>query len=238
MKKLLLGSCIIILFFSSCSKDAIWGEGPLVTETRSIDNFTGISSAIPGHTRFTIGPVYNLGITAQQNILDAMRTSVVNGVLEIGFRNGVSVRTHEDIEVNITAPSANYLNLSGSGDMDVIGDMVTSNLIMNVSGAGNINLAKASVTNKIDAQISGSGNINVSAGSAQNEDLRISGSGGMNLANVPVGSSDLHISGSGNMKVNVTQSLHASISGSGSVLYKGSPSISTSISGSGTVRPL
>lgn len=238
MKKMILSFLAIgLLAVSSCRKDSIWGEGPLVTETRSVDNFTGISTGISGEVEFTVGPVYKLEVTAQQNILDVMRTQVVNGVLEIDFRNSVRVKTHEDITVKITAPSVSLLRLSGVGDMRTTGDIVTNRLDLTVSGAGNINLAKAIVADKIDARISGTGSINMGTGSAKNEELRISGSGGMNLSNVPVEKADIHISGSGDMKVDVSQSIYASISGSGSVLYKGNPTITTNISGSGTVKP-
>jgi hypothetical protein len=238
MKKMILSFLAIsLLVVSSCRKDSIWGEGPLVTVTRPVDNFTGISSGISGVVKFTVGPVYKLEVTAQQNILDVMRTQVVNGVLEINFRNSVKVRSHEDITVNITAPSVSLLRLSGVGDMSAFGDIVTNRLDMSVSGAGDINVEKAIVAGKIDARISGSGNISIATGSATNEELRISGSGGMNLAIVPVEKAEIYISGSGDMKVNVSQSIYANISGSGSVLYKGNPTITTNISGSGTVRP-
>jgi len=236
MKKsigLLLAAALFI--FSSCRK--VVGEGPLVTETRPVSNFTGISSEMSGKVYVTIGPAYKVEITAQRNILDVMNTNVANGILHIDFKDNVRVRAHEDITVKISAPSADYFRLSGSGNMDVTGEVVANNLNLRLSGSGNIGVQQAVVADKIDAELSGSGNITVVNGSAINDDLDISGSGNIQLAGVAAQKTVTHISGSGDVKVVVSQSLDAHISGSGSVYYHGNPIISTQISGSGRVIP-
>lgn len=239
MKKLIITfSAISSIALFSCEKEKIWGEGPLVTEARTIDNFTGVSSAVPGRVNYKIDAVYKVEIIAQRNILDVIETFVDNGMLRVRFRNNVSVGSHEDITVNLSSPSLYHLGLSGTGDIEVDGNLTTSHLDMDVSGAGNIYVENAVVSGEIDARISGSGNIDIGSGSASNEDLRISGSGSMNMSDVPAERAEINISGSGDMKVNLSQSINARISGSGSVLYRGNPVITMQVSGSGTVRPL
>lgn len=236
MKKSIAGLLVAALFiFPSCTK--VIGEGPLVTELRSTANFTGISSEMSGKVNVTIGPNYKVEVTAQRNILDVLQTNVVNGVLHIDFKNGVKVKTHEDITINITAPVADYFRLSGSGNVDVHGDIAANNLQVKLSGSGNINIQKVIIANKINADMSGSGNISIINGSAINEDLKISGSGNIDLAAVAAENVIAHTSGSGNMKVMVSKNLNAKILGSGIVYYRGNPIISTQISGSGKVLP-
>jgi hypothetical protein len=187
MKKIfniVIAPAMVAFLFISCEKDLIVGNGPVVTETRSVSNFRGVSYRVPGKVYFKVGAFYKVEVSAQRNILDVLRTDIVNGILIIDFRNNVRVREHEDIIVNITAPSADYLDLSGVGDMNVEGDLITNNLDLSVSGLGNIFIQKATVNGEINGEISGSGNISIAAGSAVNEELRISGSGDMNLSNV------------------------------------------------------
>src|SRR5262249_14520299 len=148
-------------------------------------------------------------------------TNVINGVLHIDFKNSVRVRSYEDITVNISVPSADYFRLSGSGNMDVIGNVAANNLKVTLSGSGDIAVENAVVSDKIDADVSGSGNIRIMNGSAINEDLDISGSGNIELVDVQAQNGVTHISGSGDMKVVLSQSLDARISGSGSVFYHG-----------------
>ena len=220
-------------FFPSCEK--IVGEGPIVTEIRSTGNFSGISSEMSGKVNFRIADEYKVEVSAQRNILDVLQTHVVDGVLHIDFKDFVRVKRHEDLLINITAPTANYFRLSGSGDMDVRGDLATNSLQVKMSGSGNIFIEKAVVASGIDADISGSGNISILNGSAINQDLKISGSGKMEFAGVSSENAVTRISGSGDMKLVVSKKLDATISGSGSVYYHGNPIINTKISGSGKV---
>jgi len=238
MKKLSLAvvSLAAVLFiFPSCEK--VVGEGPLVTQTRSVGNFTGVSSEMSGKVNFTIAPDYKVEITAQQNILDVLNTNVVDGVLHIDFKNNVRVRQHEDLLINITAPYADYFRLSGSGNMNVQGDIAADNLKLTLSGSGDITVQNAVIADKIDADVSGSGNISIANGSAVNEDVDISGSGKVEMAGVDAENAVTHTSGSGDVKLSLSKNLDVHISGSGSVFYHGNPIISTHISGSGRVIP-
>ena len=230
----LLGAAVLFIF-PSCEK--VVGEGPLVTQTRSVGNFTGVSSEMSGTVNFAIAPEYKVEITAQQNILDVLNTNVVNGVLHIDFKNNVRVKQHEDLLINITAPYADYFRLSGSGNMNVQGDVAANNLKVTISGSGNIAVANATIADKIDADVSGSGNISIANGSAVNEEVDISGSGKVEMPGVAAHNAVTHTSGSGDVKLALSTNLDAHISGSGSVYYHGNPIISTHISGSGKVIP-
>ena len=223
-----------LFIFQSCEK--IVGEGPIVTELRSPGNFTGVSSEMSGKVNILIANEYKVEVSAQRNILDVLQTHVVNGVLHIDFKDFVRVKTHEDLLINITVPTVSYLRLSGSGDMNVQGDLASNSLEAKMSGSGNIFIEKAVLANRLDADISGSGNISILNGSAIYSDLKISGSGKFELPGFSTENTVTHTSGSGDIKLMVSKILDATISGSGSVYYHGNPIVSTKISGSGQVR--
>jgi Putative auto-transporter adhesin, head GIN domain len=225
----------MIVVFASCEK--VIGEGPMVTETRNINNFSGISLQISGQVNYTQSPDYKVEVRAQQNLLGYLETYVSNNRLVIRFDNDVRVRTHEDIVVNISAPNLNSLRVSGSGDIIANGSLTPGSMDIDISGSGNITVSNLE-TNFLESNISGSGDIKVINGSATEEKLKISGSGGMDLTNVIAKTINTTTSGSGDIRVHATDRLNVTISGSGSVYYKGQPTISTRISGSGDVRPL
>lgn len=233
---LLVATIVLALIFTSCEK--IRGEGPVVTQDRTVQSFKTVAAGVSGRITYTISPVYSLQLKAQQNILDVLETVVVNNELIVKFRNGVNVRSHEDIEVNISGPSPEGINISGSGGFDLFGELTGTSLNLRVSGSGNMRLDEVTLTEKLDATVSGSGNISIDNGMARTENAKISGSGNVHTAGVAVQNADADISGSGNIRVKVMQNLNARISGSGSVYYAGTPQISTHISGSGNVRPL
>lgn len=239
MKKFLFFVTVSALSISltSCTREVVTGSGPRVTETRAVAGFTGVSHKVPGRVNFKIGPEFKVEVTAQQNILDVMYTDIISGSLTIGFRNNIRVKEHEQIIIDITAPTADYFSLSGTGDINVEGDLACNNLYLTVSGVGNIFVQKANIQGELKAKISGSGDIRVTNGIALDEDLSISGSGNIDFLDVAVTRAETHTSGSGSMKVNVSQRLESYISGSGWVYYKGNPVVVKSISGSGQVRP-
>lgn len=224
---------LLTISFGACRK--VTGEGPMRTETRSASNFSGVDLRIAGNLYFKEAANYKVEISAQQNILDVIETYVSNGKLVIKEKNGVIIKSREDITVNVWAPSVSDLRLSGSGN--IYADRVTGSSIgLNISGSGDI-LAKEVSTDHLDAVVSGSGNLRVEVGTTNSETLKISGSGDIDLIKLPARTANTNTSGSGTMKVNVSQKLDVTITGSGSVHYVGAPTISTHISGSGKVLP-
>jgi hypothetical protein len=238
MKKISLSFLLIafLAFFSSCEK--VVGDGPVVQQVIPVTDFNKISVAIHGRVNYAIGPVYKVEVIAQQNIIDVMRFNKEGDELVIKFQNGVWVRRHEDIVVNITAPLVKAVNVSGSGTVSVTGPVTSSNLDLKVSGSGNLEVQQAILSDKLTGTVSGSGSITVFSGSTINESLQMSGSGSIHLTGVQSDKATTHISGSGNIKLKVAQTLDAHISGSGSVYYLGSPVITSQVSGSGRVRAL
>jgi hypothetical protein len=238
MKKaiFMLAAAAALFAFPSCEK--VVGDGPVQSEIRTITGFSGVMNSFAGTVNYSISPNFKVEVIAQSNILDVIETVISDGHLLIRVKNGIRLRSFKDIVVNIEAPSADYLHISGSGDLIVSGEINAENVDMGMSGSGNIFVSNVMVANNINADISGSGNIKVQSGKAKSEDLTISGSGHLTMDGVVAEIVKAKISGSGDLKVNASQSLDAKISGSGSVLYMGHPIVSANISGSGKVKPL
>jgi hypothetical protein len=228
---------LLLVSLTSCEKK-IHGEGPVVTQTRTIGNFTKVSLNLPALLTITQEPGYKFTIDAQQNILDIIQTSVTGGELKIKFDNGKNISSHDKVIIKISAPAFEGLSISGSGDINGTNTLQSSALTLVVSGSGSIMLPEATVAGPLEAFISGSGNMQVNKGTANTASLSISGSGNMEMLGVTVKTLEAQISGSGNVKSTVTQQLNAHISGSGSVYYKGTPVVEAHVSGSGSVRKM
>ncbi len=226
---------IILSGLYSCEK--VVGEGPVVTQLRQIEGFKALSVSIGGQINFQVAPQFKVELQAQQNVLDVLETRIIGEELTLKIRDGKRLSSSAQVIVNISGPFLKDLHLSGSGNVDVSGNLSTEELDLTVSGSGNIHLQQAAL-DRLKANISGSGGIFIAAGATRYEQLRISGSGSIDASALMGESGVVDISGSGNARVHLTKSLDASISGSGSVFYRGNPTLSTRISGSGTVRPL
>lgn len=236
MKKSVLLLVMAVVLFSSCRK--VIGHGAVETEMRPISSFTGISSSISGNVNFTVDPIPTLEVRAQDNVLDVLETNVVNGVLEIKFKKGTSVHTFREITVNVKGPTVDYLVVNGSGDLHVLGNLVTPNLEAKMSGSGKLQIDHATISNYLKAKMSGSGDSRIYAGTIKNADVSVSGSGSIDIYGAEAERADATVSGSGNITLKVTQRLDANVSGSGSIRYGGNPVVTSHVSGSGKVRPI
>ena len=236
MKKLsILLSAAIAVIFSACEK--VTGEGDLRTETRTTGSFSGMDSRISGNVFYVQGNEHKIELTAQQNVLNVLETSIINNKVIIKFKNDVRVRSREPITIQITAPSLSSLSASGSGNVTVLSPLTSNTLYFSLSGSGNMVLPMVTASH-LEATISGSGNISIGGGTATTSQYKISGSGGIEAERVLVKAAVATTSGSGNVKLHASENLNATLSGSGSIFYLGNPIINTSISGSGRVTHL
>lgn len=233
---IVLSSILLMAAFTSCEK--VVGEGPVQQQLIPVSGFNKLSVGISGTVNYTIGADYRVEVRAQQNIIEAMRFNREGEELVISFRPGVRVKATENIIVNITAPTARSVNLSGSASVRVNGPLAVDNLDLRISGSGQLEVQQADITSKLSSWVSGSGTVSVLNGSAQSTSLHVSGSGNLNVRAVQAAQALAEVSGSGNIRLHASQTLDAHISGSGNVYYLGSPVISSHISGSGGVRPL
>lgn len=227
MKNLL--ACLAILtslVFTSCEKN-----GPITTQTRTFDSFTGVSVQSAIDVNIEYGTTQSVVLKAPDNLLDKMDLYVDNGTLIIKMKVGI-YNTNE-LVVDVVIPTIDFAEVTGSGDMWV-GDFANLNDVwMKVTGSGNIKTGSLGMTEKtLTMDITGSGDIKVN-GEAKAANVKVTGSGDCDAYGMLVASSDTKVTGSGNVKLNVTNDLNVTISGSGDVYYKGNPTVNVSITGSG-----
>jgi hypothetical protein len=225
-----------LFFLSACHNDDIWGirgEGPIVSENRTLADFQQIDLAVPGEVFLRQGTTQEVKIEAQENILDILETRVRKGKLEISFGKH-HVGRHKDIKVYITVPQISFLKVSGSGKITGNTDFEVDDLSLLIAGSGDIDFGVLNA-NRIDSDISGSGNLYLNGDCAEHLST-ISGSGRIRAFDMASVKANIRISGSGNAELSVAEHLKAKISGSGKVHYKGNPTVDVNISGSGKVE--
>lgn len=214
MKQLILISLLaLIIFSSSCtSDDTIIGSGNLITETRDVDVFSKVSSEGVFEVTITQGSSQSVEILADDNIMNRVKTKVVNNELHLYLE--------ED---------SNY---SGITIEATISTTVLKGILN--SGVGNMQVSNLDESEAFSIENFGTGNIIID-GTAT--DLRVvnEGTGDISAFDLFVENCSIEIEGSGSVETNCSDNLDVTIVGSGSVFYKGNPSINTSITGSGSV---
>ncbi|RLD61873.1 MAG: hypothetical protein DRJ01_07120 [Bacteroidetes bacterium] len=223
--KIILNTIILFVFFS-CSN----ANSEVIKQERTVDQFSKIDLSIAAHVFLKQGAEQSVVIEADENIIEEIKTVVNNNTLLIKIDKWML--HYKNVNVYITTPNVDGLDVSGSGKIEALTPIKTSNLKLDVSGSGKIYISELNADN-VSADISGSGRINLEGKTKLTKlSFDISGSGKI-FCNEQTQNVIGNISGSGTGNVNATQKLNVEISGSGKVYYKGNPLINCDISGSG-----
>lgn len=224
------------LMFNGCDEifSSVRGEGPVVSETRSVKDFKGIELGASGDVYFKQAPEFKVVVETQKNIADILETVVEGGILKIYFKNGIGNVSTDKLIIRVEAPAFDKIELSGSGNMTAENALTGSNLEVRLGGSGNISF-KEVTCNKVMAKVTGSGNIDIS-GTTDSGDISITGSGNIVADRLKSKTVKAEITGSGGIDCYAETDLDVSILGSGDVRYVGSPTVKMHVTGSGNVE--
>jgi hypothetical protein len=231
---ILLIAAILLSATSYAQYNNIKANGNIVTKNRTVDKFDKIS--VTGSFEITLieGKEGDINIKASENIINVIVTEVINGTLNIKFKNGINIQNTKSLDVTIYYEDIDEISLAGSGDIKANNTLKCKNLSLNLTGSGNFKLAIDS--NNLATSIAGSGNMNL-FGKTETFDCSVSGSGNINSSQLIGNIVNAKVSGSGNIKIYAEKELYAQSSGSGNIIYSGNPGIiKSNSSGSGDIR--
>jgi len=222
------------LTLSSCNFNCRHGSGKLVTETRSVSDFTGVD--ISGGYKVIIkqDSVTSLKITADDNLIQSIKTDVSgSGKLKIHSPN---ICSSGQYVINISIKNLNYFRASGAIDLVSDGKITTKDLELNLSGATKVNLD----INADNVVTSGSGLTDMTlTGQAKSHSVDLSGSGTLNALDFVVNKYSIRSSGASHCKINVLNVLDVSSSGASDIEYRGNPStVNNSKSGASSLQKI
>ena len=203
-------------------------DGPLVSQSLTLDPFTGIKNETSVEVFIRQGDQQEIIVEGKEDAIEELELDVDNGVWEIEFDR--CVRDLDGMQIFITIPELRKVYSSGSGDIMGENLFITEDLDFQLSGSGDVRIEVEA--DDIDVKVSGSGDLIID-GQADESVYRLTGSGDVQAFGLQTRTADINISGSGGTEVNVKDALKVRISGSGDVRYIGTPTIDVNITGSG-----
>jgi hypothetical protein len=193
------------------STSQISGSGVATTEYRELVPLSRVELAGANIVTVRVGPAQSVAVTADDNLVDHVTTTVRSGSLVIADDVG-SFTAKTPMRVTVSVPSLDGVTLSGSGTVTVDG-VTATDFIADLSGSG---ILKASGTaDHLTAVLSASGTVDLQDLVAQDVIARLDGTGEMN--------------------VHATSTLDATLTGTGSIVYSGSPFVTTHDTGTGSI---
>lgn len=213
---MLIGVLGLLLLTAACGPfggNTTVGSGNLKTESRAVSGFSAVTFAGFGEMTIRQTGTESLTITAEDNLLPLITTTVSGQTLRIGGQPAVSIRPTRNITYTLTVKDLSAITLSGAGSI-TWRDIQTNALRVTLSGAGKLTLS----------------------GSAPSQDVTLSGAGAYEGGDLASNSARVTVSGAGSAHVKVRDTLDATISGIGSIVYFGDPVVTQHVTGPGSVR--
>jgi hypothetical protein len=193
--------------------DHVVGSGRLGTESRAVQDFSGISLSGVGRLVIEQTGRETLTITAEDNILPLLVSEVRHGQLVLGTVSNVNISPTREIVYRLTVRELENIEISGAGAVEAIA-IDTPFLGVTLSGAASVYVE----------------------GWAERQDVVISGAGSYQAVNLESSDVTLSVSGAAVAVVNARDYLEAHVSGAGVVEYTGNPAVTLDVSGAGVVR--
>ena len=236
MKRFIVILIAFTFMFNACDEifSSVRGEGPVISETRSVKDFKGIELGASGDVYFKQAPEFKVVVETQKNIAEILETVVEGGVLKINFKHNLGNVHTDKLIIRVEAPSFDKIELSGSGNMTAENALTGNGLDIRLGGSGNISIKEATFS-KIEADVSGSGNIEI-GGTTEASDVGVTGSGNISADKLKAKTVKANVTGSGGIDCYAETDLDVSITGSGDVHYSGTPSVKMHVTGSGNVE--
>ena len=230
MKQLLFLSLAINLL-TSC--DYTTGSGNIVTEKRAVGNFSGIIASSSIEIEVKIGPVADVQVEADDNIIKHIITSVSDGILRIKTQNLHNI-SNAHIKVYITTPVLENITASASATVKVL-DLIKDNNKLSFKASSSADIEAEVDAPEVEAEANSSGSVTLK-GRTKNYKAKASSSGDINSAELLSENTEVSASSSGSADVHASVSLLANASSSGSIDYYGTASLKQSVSSSGSVE--
>jgi hypothetical protein len=235
MKTIMILTVTGLLLLTGCFREypCTRGEGSIEQVTLDLADFNSINLQGSMDVEVVYGAVQEVVAEGQQNIIDELETSVVDGTWYISL--GTGCFTDFDLKIYITLPLLAKTKISGSGDIVVKDATVTESFSAESAGSGKTVIGSLNGASVINVKISGSGSISFLNACPGVGKLLVTNTASASFHGYPlvVPECTVNVSGSGSCEVSASEKLNVRIIGSGNVYYKGRPVVDVDDSGSG-----
>ncbi len=220
MKRIALLASLSALLLSGCafnSKNVVVGNGVISSKVITLPAFTELSVRGSADVKYFQGD-QSIVLTADENLLDLYEFEVENGKLIISTKDGYSLLPKVEVSVKLRSPELNSVNITGSGDVDILGGLECSgDFDFSIAGSGSLEAGWISCKT-LSSSISGSGDIEIDELTADKCDISINGSGDASVKCNNVKEVSVVVNGSGDVELSGTAGrLNSKVNGAGDI---------------------
>ena len=211
---LLVSGCVINL------QDTITGDGNTVTQTRDLQEFSGIKVGSGIDVFVTQGETQKVEVEADENLQEWIRTEVEGSVLHIYVEK--SIRMAKSKKVSISCKAIDRLDISSAAEVTGLSRFKTDKLDIDLSSAGKLKFEVEAGEIRLSASSAAKGYLK---GTAQKITADLSSAGEMAAFDLETKVCDISVSSAGKARTWVTDEASFQASSGGNINYTGEPKI-------------
>ena len=216
----------------------------MITQEREVKGFKRVTLRDYGELNVSRGEEESLTIESEQQILDAIQSTVRGDTLDIrigaswldklSFALSTSL-TRIPIKYSLIVKELEALEITGAASVKIDG-IESGRLAILLGGAGEI-IGRELKAEQLDVDVRGAGRIELS-GQADEQWVTIGGAGNYHAPDMATNNTRVEINGAGKATVAAKEELNLAVRGLGSVDYYGPGTVKRTISGLGSINHL
>ena len=212
------------------------GSAHVVSNTRALAHFTGISVEVPAAVELRQGEVERVTVETDDNLQAEIDTSIEGMTLKIRQTNpDATIDTHR-LKIIIEARKVRSIELHGTAGF-YAAHLHAPSLQLAIGGSGVASIDSLE-GDALSASLGGSGTLRIGRGSLKSVAVNIGGSATVEAGKVIADNVRINIGGSGHVTLSARETLTLNAAGSGTVNYYGDPKVTESVIGSASLRRL
>lgn len=200
----------VALLAAACTFSIDLGES--VTETYSVEEFDRIDISSAFDAEIRVGEEQSVEVQVSSEVLDKVEIDVTDGELRVGL-GGSLIAASGPLEVVITTPSLEALEVSGASDVEVEG-VDADDFELTVEGAASVE----------------------AEGRIESLSLTVDGAATVELDDVSVGDATVDIDGASNVSLSDARGVNGSIGGASNIDVPNTGTIEIDSSGVSSVN--
>ncbi|MEY8779213.1 head GIN domain-containing protein [Allomuricauda sp. XS_ASV26] len=225
-KRIIYVWSVVVLAFgiSSCDEETLEASEQVSEKAYSFTGFNGINvtSAFKVFITFTDAEEERIVVEASDNLQDKMIVEQDGGILNFDLEKNTGIRGDIVLNVHITTPNLDLLNVSGVSEVMFENTLLTESFEMNVSDSGNVQGPIDVESMRLDLQ--GTSDVNL-YGQVNTLQAKLNTSSDLKDYDLQVENLEIELEGLSETYVTVNGSLRVKASGTSRMNYKGDPDI-------------
>lgn len=205
------------------NREVFYASKNYVTVNKEINGFDEVKVGAVFDVTYTPSDKSGVEIYAPDNIIECLDFSVSGNKLNIGFKKDIVVYYQNDIKISVTSPKLEGVEIHGTGNFTVKGDIETDHLDIKSVGVGNFVAENIVCCEGINIESRGAGGFRIGNIKSNSMDISLRGTGNIVTGNIETVSFDADVAGSGDINIDrlYCENVKMDVAGTGNIEVEG-----------------